>query len=87
MGKPKNLYHFLVVGKGGNEQHYEQYQIPPGQSIAQSLTSEVPVEPLGLTSSSSPEDNFYCEIVGQSQRDQAWLISFAPRLFPKRPNR
>ena len=27
---PKNLYHFLVVGKGGNEQHYEQDQIRQG---------------------------------------------------------
>ena len=27
---------------------------PPGQSIAQSLTNEAPVEPLGLTSTSSP---------------------------------
>ena len=30
VGKPKNLYHFLVVGKGGNEQHYEQDQIRQG---------------------------------------------------------
>ena len=79
VGKPKNLYHFLVVAKDAGKmasRPMEQYQ---SARASHNRTSEV-VEPLGLTSSSSPEDNFYCETA--SQRDQSWLISFAPAHLP-----